>query len=64
MDPAACQGDPDDDWVIACAVVGEADVIVSGDRDLLALERVGEIPALSAAQFLMAFEENQDGVPG
>jgi len=33
--------DPDDDWVIACAVVGEAHFVVSGDRDLLALERVG-----------------------
>jgi putative PIN family toxin of toxin-antitoxin system len=44
--------DPDDDRVIACAVVGEADVIVSGDRDLLSLGRVGEIPILSAAQFL------------
>jgi putative PIN family toxin of toxin-antitoxin system len=49
--PSICR-DPDDDWVIACAVVGQADYLVSGDRDLLALERVGEIPILSAAQFL------------
>ena len=34
--PRICR-DPDDDWVIACAVVGEADIIVSGDRDLLVL---------------------------
>jgi predicted nucleic acid-binding protein len=33
-------------------VIGEADVIVSGDRGLLALERVGEVPVVSAAQFL------------
>ena len=58
--PRICR-DPDDDWVIACAVVGEADVIVSGDRDLLALERVGAIPVLSAAQFLATLEESQDG---
>jgi predicted nucleic acid-binding protein len=38
--------------VIACAVTGRADVIVSGDRDLLVLERVGEIPILSASRFL------------
>jgi hypothetical protein len=44
--------DPDDDQVLACAVAGEADVIVSGDDDLLALERVGGIPILTAAQFL------------
>jgi predicted nucleic acid-binding protein len=49
--------DPDDDQVIACAVVGEADVIVSGDNDLLALERVRDIPILTAAQFLEMLEQ-------
>lgn len=45
--------DPDDDdRVIACAVVGRADVIVSGDKDLLALERVGQIPVPTAAGFV------------
>jgi putative PIN family toxin of toxin-antitoxin system len=43
--------DPDDDMVIACAVVGEADVIVTGGESLLVLERVGGIPILTAAQF-------------
>jgi len=56
--PRICR-DPDDDWVIACAVAGEADVIVSGDRDLLALGRAGEIPILSAAQFLSLLDEQQ-----
>ena len=51
--PRICR-DPDDDRVIACAVVGEADVIVSGDRDLLALERAGRILIQSATQFLLA----------
>jgi len=49
--PRICR-DPDDDWVIACAVAGEADFIVSGDRDLLDLEQVGRIPILSVRQFL------------
>lgn len=53
--PPICR-DPDDDWVIACAVVGKANCIVSGNGDLLALERVGEIPILSAAQFLAMLE--------
>ena len=35
--PVICR-DPDDDRLIACAVVGEADLIASGDGDLLALE--------------------------
>ena len=56
--PRICR-DPDDDWVIACAVAGEADVIVTGDRDLLALGRAGEIPILSAAQFLSLLDEQQ-----
>ena len=54
--PRICR-DPDDDRLIACAVVGEADVIVSGDNDLLALERVGDIPILTAAQFLEMLEQ-------
>lgn len=44
--------DPDDDRTIACAVMGRADVIVSGDKDLLVLKRVGNIPILTAAEFL------------
>lgn len=60
--PRICR-DPDDDWVIACAVAGEADVIVSGDDDLLALGRVGEIPILSAALFLEYLEAQGDSMP-
>jgi len=58
--PRICR-DPDDDLVIACAVVGRADVIVSGDRDLLDLEQVGEIPILTAAQFLTLIEARLGG---
>jgi len=54
--PRICR-DPDDDRVIACAVVGGAKVIVSGDGDLLALEQVGEIPIRSAALFLEMLAE-------
>jgi len=43
--------------VIACAVVGEADLIVSGDDDLLTLNRVGDISILTAAQFLETLEQ-------
>jgi putative PIN family toxin of toxin-antitoxin system len=48
--------DPADDLVIACAVAGQADVMVSGDDDLLALQRVGGIPILTATQFLEMLE--------
>ena len=51
--------DPDDDRVIACAVVGRADVIVSGDKDLLDLGQVGGILILTAAQFLERLEDKR-----
>ena len=50
--------DPNDDRVIACAVAGRADVIVSSDKDLLDLEQVGGIPILTAAQFLARLESS------
>ncbi len=49
--------DPDDDQVIACAVVGSADVIVSGDKDLLSLGRVGGIPIVAPAAFLALLDQ-------
>ena len=49
--PRICR-DPEDDWVIACAVAGQADVLVSGDRDLLDLRQVGSISILTAREFL------------
>jgi putative PIN family toxin of toxin-antitoxin system len=54
--PRICR-DPDDDRVIACAVVGNADVIVTGDRDLLDLEQVGRIAIWTARQFLEMLEK-------
>jgi len=54
--PRICR-DPEDDQLIACAVFGEADLIISGDDDLLALERVGDIPILTASQFLEILQQ-------
>ena len=60
--PRICR-DPDDDWIIACAVAGDADVIVSGDRDLLDLGQVGRIPVLSACQFLALLQRKESTSP-
>jgi len=46
--------DPDDDMVLATAIAGEADVMVTGDEDLLVLGSHAGISILSPRQFLMA----------
>lgn len=39
--------DADDAWVLASAVAGEADLLVSGDQDLLVLSARAPLPILS-----------------
>ncbi len=51
MPPAAFR-DPDDLHVLACAVGVGADLIVSGDKDLLSLGSFADIPILPAAEAL------------
>ena len=42
--PIEASPDPDDNWIIATAIAGEADVIVSGDKsDLLAFGSVKDV---------------------
>ncbi len=47
--------DPDDDAVLACALAAEAEIIVSGDSDLLDLKEHKEIRILTATEFLAEF---------
>ncbi len=45
--------DPDDDYILAYALVGRADYLVTGDKDLLALSRqVPGLQILTPAQFV------------
>lgn len=44
--------DPDDDAVLACAKAAQVDWIVSGDQDLLVLQRFEGIPIVTAAHAL------------
>jgi len=37
LDQATCR-DPDDDWILATGLSAEADLIVTGDKDLLVIE--------------------------
>lgn len=50
--PAPVCDDPDDDAVIACAVAAGADIIVSGDDDLLRLGSYGAIRIVTAPALL------------
>ena len=42
--------DPSDDAVLACALAAKADIIVSGDRDLLTLKSFQQIPIVTAVE--------------
>lgn len=44
--------DPDDDHVLACALAAQADLIVSGDSDLLNLKRYQNIDIVTAGDAL------------
>ena len=44
--PRVVMTDPDDDEVVAAAIAADADLIVSGDGDLLSLESYGRIRIL------------------
>jgi putative PIN family toxin of toxin-antitoxin system len=50
--------DPDDDAILACALGGQADAIVSGDDDLLRIGIYNSIPIWNVNHFL-AYLENR-----
>jgi predicted nucleic acid-binding protein len=43
--------DPEDDMIVACAVTGQADTIVSRDKDLLSLGSYGGIAIVTPEAF-------------
>jgi len=56
LEVKAITDDPDDNMYLACAVEGEADYIVSGDRHLLRLGTYEGIQIVTPAQFLEILE--------
>ena len=50
LTPTICR-DPDDDNIIATAMAGRCTCIITGDKDLLDLERVNGIQVLSPGSF-------------
>jgi putative PIN family toxin of toxin-antitoxin system len=51
--PPVILDDPDDDEVLACAMGAQADIIVSGDSDLLDLKVYQQIPIVTATDLLL-----------
>ena len=45
--PAIPIRDADDIPILACAIAGEADVFVTGDKELLGLQRIGNLAIVS-----------------
>jgi predicted nucleic acid-binding protein len=52
--------DPDDDKLLETALVGRADCLVTGDRDLLVLHPFQRIPILTPAGFLASLSQRID----
>ncbi len=50
LNPPVCR-DPDDDVVLGTALASACDCVVTGDKNLLVLERFREIPILMPADF-------------
>lgn len=59
LQPKVVIADPDDDVVVACAVAGDADYIVSGDRHLLKLGEHNDIPILRPTIFLALLDDER-----
>jgi putative PIN family toxin of toxin-antitoxin system len=51
LDPPVCR-DPDDDWVLATAIEGGCECVITGDADLLDLQQVQGIRMLRPRAFL------------
>ena len=58
--PDAVPDDPDDNHIVACALEGRADLIVSGDRHLLTLGSYAGIPIVRPMDFLRMVREPKE----
>ena len=50
LDAPVCR-DPDDDNILATALTGNCDVIITGDKDLLVLKRFSNVEIISPSGF-------------
>jgi putative PIN family toxin of toxin-antitoxin system len=47
--------DSEDDKILECALIAKADYIITGDNDLLVLEKYENVKIITAAKYLMLF---------
>ena len=60
LEPISASPDPDDDFILATAVTGKADALVTGDvGDVLALEKIGNVRIMTARALLNILEPLQ-----
>ena len=57
--PQVIMSDPDDDHVLACALAAQADLIVSGDTDLLTLQEYQGIRIMDATTAMALIEQRR-----
>ena len=51
-DPAPWpENDPDDRWIVAAALAGSADMLVTGDKDLIAVGDAAGFPIVTPREF-------------
>ncbi len=48
-----------DDYLLAYALVGQADYLVTGDNDLLVLQQVGNLSIVSPQEFLKTLQSER-----
>lgn len=58
--PDAVPHDPDDNHIIACALAGHADLIVTGDKDLLQLKEYRGIPIVRTMDFVRTVSDTSN----
>ncbi len=50
--------DPKDDYLLAYALVGEADYLVTGDDDLLVLKQVGQVEIVTPREYVAILKQS------
>ena len=53
--PARLVRDPDDDLILACAAAARAEILVTGDKDLLTIGRHGRTRIIDPREFELLF---------